>query len=173
MPKGIFKHKKRGPQSKETRRNISLGLMGHKVSEKTRAKMRGKNNPNYGKHTWNFGKPHSQKTRAKISKGITGKNNPRWKGGRRKQAGYIWVKSPNHPHRSETGYIAEHRLVIEGIIGRYLLPTEHVHHLGKKSCNYPHKLMAFVSGSAHKRFEQGGKVKVKEIIFDGRKLLQA
>jgi len=170
MPKGIYKHKKRGTQSKQTRKNIARGLMGHKVSEMTRAKMRGKNNPNYGKHTWNFGKPHSPKTRAKISEGIKGENNPRWNNGiAYAKAGYVFIRSHKHPHKDRRGYVLEHRLVVEKIIGRYLLKSEPIHHLGKTSDNRPQMLMAFISNSAHKRFEQGGKVKPEEIIFDGRK----
>lgn len=171
MPKGIYEHSKRGSQSETTRKNISLGLMGHKVSEKTRAKMRGKNNPNYGKSTWNLGKPHSPKTRARISEGIKGENNPRWNGGRAyHKEGYVFIKSPTHPHKDRRGYFLEHRLIVEKIIGHYLLKSEPVHHLGKTSDNRPQMLMAFISNSAHKRFEQGGKVKPEEIIFDGRKL---
>lgn len=54
-----------------------------------------------------------------------------WKGGRRiDKDGYVLVYSPNHPaanKRSKT--VREHRLVMEAHLGRYLLPTEVVHHL--------------------------------------------
>jgi hypothetical protein len=49
------------------------------------------------------------------------------------------------------------------------LPEEKVHHLGAKDDNRPQMLMAFVSDSAHKRFEKNGQVKSGEIIFDSRK----
>jgi len=35
---------------------------------------------------------------------------------------------PDHPYANHAGYIREHRLVMEGVIGRYLLPNETVHH---------------------------------------------
>ena len=42
--------------------------------------------------------------------------------------GYIQRYVPNHPHATQKGYVLEHRLVMEGIVGRYLLPDETVHH---------------------------------------------
>jgi hypothetical protein len=87
--------------------------------------------------------------------------------GRKFSHGYILIYKPNHKY-SHRGYIPEHRFVIEKIIGRYLKPDEEVHHLRERTNNRPHRLMAFISGSAHKRFERDGIVKPEEIIFDGR-----
>jgi len=68
------------------------------------------------------------------------------------------------------GYrVYEHREVCSNLIGRQLKKKEEVHHLNNiKSDNRPENLMAFSSKSAHIRFERGGKVLKKEIIFDGR-----
>ena len=111
-----------------------------------------------GKPSWNKGKKCPQ---------FSGENNPRWKGGRRyNYAGYIQIYKPEHPF-SRYGYIFEHRLIVEQQIERYLLPNEHVHHLGKKDDNRPEMLMAFISNSAHKRFENGHILKPHEIIFNG------
>ena len=109
--------------------------------------------------------------REKSIKAHMGDKNYRWKGGRRKTPnGYIEILNHMHPHSSCEGYIAEHRLVVEGQIKRYLKSAEHVHHLGKRDDNRPQKLMAFISSSAHKRFEFGHKIKPSQIIFDGRKI---
>jgi hypothetical protein len=52
-----------------------------------------------------------------------------WNGGRSAdKAGYLLVKVPAHPHRSRSGYVREHRLVMEASLGRFLLPTEVVDH---------------------------------------------
>lgn len=52
-----------------------------------------------------------------------------WNGGRTAdKAGYLLVKVATHPHRSRSGYVREHRLVVEASLGRFLLPTEVVDH---------------------------------------------
>lgn len=101
---------------------------------------------------------------------ITGKNNPRWKGGVKRWHGYIFIYCPFHPHASKN-YVPEHRLMVEKKIGRYLLSIESTHHLGAKDDNRCNMLMAFSSHSAHIRFHnKPNNVKPEETIFDGRKL---
>jgi len=59
----------------------------------------------------------------------SGKNNSNWRGGRRiDKDGYVLIHSPSHPHCDRHGYMREHRLVMEEHLGRYLLPSEVVHH---------------------------------------------
>ncbi|MDO8673524.1 MAG: HNH endonuclease [Dehalococcoidia bacterium] len=61
---------------------------------------------------------------------------PWWHGGRIvDKGGYILIYRPDHPYRTRTGYVREHRLVVEARIGRYLLPKEVVHHRDNNPAN--------------------------------------
>ena len=56
--------------------------------------------------------------------------------GRVKISGYWYIYSPEHPNRTVSKYVAEHRLVAEELVGRYLKPYEDVHHIdGNKENN--------------------------------------
>jgi hypothetical protein len=79
-------------------------------------------------------------------------NNPAWRGGKTVTPnGYVLVKQPTHPHADVRGYVYEHRLVAESKLGRYLLPTEQVHHIdGNKSNNDPRNLEV-TSSIEHRR----------------------
>lgn len=120
---------------------------------------RGEGNPFFGK-----------KCTPEHKQAISGENNGIWKGGKYKSRGYIMVLRKNHPYANSYGYIREHRLIIEQQIGRYLLSSEEVHHLGKKDDNRLCLLMAFANHTSHLKFEQGKSVNSSDIIFDGRGL---
>jgi hypothetical protein len=71
-----------------------------------------------------------------------------WKGGRVKMGDRYFIKMPGHP-RAINGYVREHVLVMEKILGRFLAPDEHVHHInGDKGDNRPENLMV-LSNAEH------------------------
>lgn len=51
---------------------------------------------------------------------------------KKRSDGYIFVYFPDHPQSTSEGYIMEHILVMECIIGRWLKDDEVVHHINKK-----------------------------------------
>ena len=79
-----------------------------------------------------------------------GELHPEWKGGRHENKnGYIQVYMPEHPTHNGK-YVLEHRLVMEKHLGRYLLPTEVVHHRnGVKDDNRIENLEVFQSNAEH------------------------
>ena len=100
-----------------------------------------------------------EKKRKNFSKFLIGKKgetHPAWKGSKKtdKRDGYILLWCPDHPFsRKNTkgggGYVLEHRLVMEKIIGRYLFPDEDVNHInGIKDDNRPENLR-LVRHNAH------------------------
>jgi hypothetical protein len=56
---------------------------------------------------------------------------PAYRGGRRDRNGYIYIYTPEHPNADYNGYVAEHRLVMEAYLGRYLRLDEIVHHINE------------------------------------------
>jgi hypothetical protein len=76
-----------------------------------------------------------------------GPNHPSWKGGRQTdRLGYVRVYCPDHPFTNNRGYVQEHRLIVEKKIGRYLNPSEIVHHIdGNPGNNHPDNLVIVTS----------------------------
>jgi hypothetical protein len=74
-----------------------------------------------------------------------------WKGRLVDKNGYVLIHCKGHPNaRKHTHYVFEHRLVVEESLGRYLLPTEVVHHInGVRDDNRLENLQVFQSNADH------------------------
>lgn len=151
MPKGIYKRKPNityGMSGKrhtfETKKRIRLAKLGSIVTKKTRNKI--------SKSMKGIKK--SAETRKRMSLAQHGENHPFWNGGKiRTHKGYIKIRCENHPSANAHGYyVAEHRLVMEKHLGRYLKRGEIVHHVnGIKDDNRIENLK-LMSKSDHDRF---------------------
>jgi hypothetical protein len=78
-----------------------------------------------------------------VNKGAQAlEKNPNWRGGRSIASnGYVLLKRPEHPAADIRGYVYEHRLVAEQMIGRPLRPGEVPHHKNHdKTDNRPENL---------------------------------
>lgn len=92
-----------------------------------------------------------------------GPNNSAWRGGRIvDKDGYVLIWEPEHPFARESGYVPEHRLVMEGVLGRHLKPAEVVHHRDEtpagKQNNDPSNLKLYSTNAEHLADTLRGKV---------------
>ncbi len=135
-------------------------------SEETKRKMRIANfRGNYG-----FKKGQVSLRKGKKYPQVSGGQNWNWKGRTKTTNGYILLYSPNHPF-SYRKYVAEHRLVVEKYLGRYLKPKERVHHINEiTDDNRIENLMVFRNWAYHFWYHKKGFCNPVGIIFDGRKL---
>ena len=84
-----------------------------------------------------------------------GNKHPFWKGGLHYHKGYVLVYAPKHPNANKNKYMNRSRLVMEKHLGRYLLPTEIVHHINSiRDDDRLENLMYFPNESAHQRFHE-------------------
>ena len=78
--------------------------------------------------------------------------NPSWKGGSyiEPEKGYRMIRMPEHPRARTNGYVLEHILVAEKMLGRALKKGEVIHHLNhNRSDNRPENLKVYASHKEH------------------------
>lgn len=86
-----------------------------------------------------------------------------------KMSGYIYLRKPNHPFAQKKGYIAEHRLVMEKKIGRYLTKEEAVHHInGIRDDNRIENLELCFSHGQHTKKYHSDLFEKQKIAFKGK-----
>lgn len=91
--------------------------------------------------------------RRKLRRDQRAENNPNWRDGRRISNGYVKVLTPDHPRADSSGYVFEHIIVAEKMIGRFLVwkglrhpESEVVHHKDHdKKNNHPDNLQVMTS----------------------------
>jgi hypothetical protein len=89
---------------------------------------------------------------ASYRRKMSGRLNPAWRGGSYIEPGkgYRMVRMPDHPRARANGYVLEHILVAERLLGRPLAPTEEVHHRNhRRADNRPENLEVYSSHKEH------------------------
>lgn len=66
--------------------------------------------------------------------------------------GYIAIYFPDHPKSAKDGYILEHVLVMEAMIGRHLKDNECVHHINRRKDDNRSKNLKLMTKSDHMSF---------------------
>ena len=70
-------------------------------------------------------------------------------------SGYVLIKMPDHPRANSRGYVREHILVLEKLLGRLILLSECPHHRNEiRSDNSPGNLMLFKTGGMHRSYHE-------------------
>ena len=87
-----------------------------------------------------------------------------------KRNGYILKHCSNHPRADSSGYVYEHILVAERILGRHLTEEEVVHHIDKnRTNNDPTNLMIFATDSEHHAFHKGSQAWTNDVVWHASK----
>ena len=167
MPTGHYKRIKpawnRGkPMSAEQKQKISTSAKGRIVSEETRAKISSSLK----------GHMVSEETKDRVREAQIGRiadQAGHWKNGRYTNSkGYVLIYAPDHPFATAGCYVLEHRLVVEKRLGRYLLPSEIIHHInGIRDDNRDENLWHCNNRSEHRKLHQNMFQVVYELFKKG------
>lgn len=72
--------------------------------------------------------------------------------------GYKKILIPSHPRADGKGYVFEHIIIIESVLGRSLLQNEVTHHIdGNKLNNSPENLSTFSNNAEHIKYHANSK----------------
>ena len=146
LGKGIYCSKECKAKARDTRVALVCAVCG-KQFQKNRAYLeKGYLEKGFGKYC----------SRACRNKARSGEKHYKWNGGIKiGKRGYIYEYRPDHPFANSQGYVPQHRLVMEKLLGRYLVPEEVVHHKnGIVTDNRPENLMLFSNNLAHLEYHK-------------------
>ena len=97
----------------------------------------------------NFGKKASKETREKLSEVQKRRAEEVRMYRKFHSQGYVLVYEPSNPASDRSGYVLEHRLVMERHLGRFLAPDEIVHHLNENKADNRIENLELVTRSSH------------------------
>lgn len=70
-----------------------------------------------------------------------------------KNIGYVRIYCPMHPKANTRGYVYEHRVIMESVIGRYLIGDEVVHHINGIRWDNRIENLKIMSSSEHSKLK--------------------
>lgn len=96
-----------------------------------------------------FGKKASRETREKLSEAQKRRADEIRMYRKSHSLGYVLVYDPSNPSSDRSGYVLEHRLIMEQHLGRYLTHDEIVHHLNEDKSDNRIENLELVTRSNH------------------------